>query len=35
MEVRRGDASQHRFLKTITQKLAEPDTMLEERIFCM
>ena len=29
MEVRRGDASQHRFLKTITQKLAEPDTMLE------
>ena len=29
MEVRRGDASQHRFLKTITQKFAAPDTMLE------
>ena len=28
MEVRRGDASQHRLLKT-TVKLAEPDTMLE------
>ena len=29
MEVRRGDASQHRFLKTITQKFAAPDTMLQ------
>ena len=29
LEVRRGDASQHRFLKTITQKLAEPDTVLQ------
>ena len=29
MEVRRGDALQHRFLKTITQKFAAPDTMLE------
>ena len=28
LEVRRGDASQHRFLKTITQKLAGPDTVL-------
>ena len=26
LEVRRGEASQHRFLKTITQKLAEPNT---------
>lgn len=30
LEVRRGDASQHRFLKTITQQLAEPDTVLQE-----
>ena len=29
LEVRRGDVSQHRFLKTITQKLADPDTVLE------
>ena len=29
LEVRRGEASQHRFLKTITQKLAEPDTILQ------
>ena len=29
MEVRRGDVSQHRFLKTITQKFAAPDTMLQ------
>ena len=29
MEVRRGDASQHRFLKTITQKFAAPDTVLQ------
>ena len=26
LEVRRGEASQHRFLKTVTQKLASPDT---------
>lgn len=26
LEVRRGEASQHKFLKTITQKLASPDT---------
>ena len=29
LEVRRGNASQHRFLKTITQKLAAPDTILQ------
>lgn len=29
LEVRRGDVSQQRFLKTITQKLAEPDTILQ------
>ncbi len=29
IEVRRGDASQHRFLKTITQKFAAPDTVLQ------
>ena len=29
LEVRRGDVSQHRFLKTITQKLADPNTVLE------
>ena len=29
LEVRRGEASQHRFLKTITQKLAEPNTILQ------
>lgn len=28
LEVRRGDLSRHRFLKTITQKLADPDTQL-------
>lgn len=28
LEVRRSDASQHRFLKTITQKLASPDTTI-------
>lgn len=26
LEVRRGEASQHKFLKTVTQKLASPDT---------
>ena len=29
LEVRRGDVSQHRFLKTITQKLADPTTTLQ------
>ena len=29
LEVRRGDISQHRFLKTITQKLADPETALQ------
>ena len=29
LEVRRGETSQHRFLKTITQKLAEPNTVLQ------
>ena len=29
LEVRRGDASQNRFLKTITQKLASPDTVMQ------
>ncbi len=29
LEVRRGDVSQHRFLKTITQKLADPGTVLQ------
>lgn len=29
LEVRRGDLSKHRFLKTITQKLAEPGTTLQ------
>ncbi len=28
-EVRRGQTSQHRFLKTVTQKLAEPNTVLQ------
>lgn len=28
LEVRRGDLSKHKFLKTITQKLADPDTQL-------
>ena len=28
IEVRRVDSSQHRFLKTITQKLASPDTTI-------
>ena len=31
LEVRRGDISQNRFLKTITQKLAEPDTVIQEQ----
>ena len=31
LEVRRGDISQNRFLKTITQKLAEPDTVMQEQ----
>ena len=31
LEVRRGDLSQNRFLKTITQKLAEPDTVMQEQ----
>ncbi len=30
LEVRRGDVSQHRFLKTITQKLADPTTTLQQ-----
>lgn len=30
LEVRRGDVSQHRFLKTITQKLADPSTVLQK-----
>ncbi len=29
LEVRRGDLSKNRFLKTITQKLADPDTTLQ------
>ncbi len=29
LEIRRGDAQNHRFLKTITQKLAEPDMPLQ------
>ena len=29
LEVRRGEASQHRFLKTVTQKLASADTVVE------
>ena len=29
LEVRRSDASQHRFLKTVTQQLAAPDTRLQ------
>lgn len=29
LEVRRGDVSQNRFLKTITQKLASPDTVMQ------
>ena len=31
LEGRRGDISQNRFLKTITQKLAEPDTVMQEQ----
>ena len=31
LEVRRGDVSQNRFLKTITQKLAEPNTVMQEQ----
>lgn len=30
LEVRRGEVSQHRFLKTVTQKLASPDTVIQE-----
>ncbi|MDO4163861.1 MAG: SLC13 family permease [Bacteroides sp.] len=30
LEVRRGEASQHRFLKTVTQKLASPDTVIQD-----
>lgn len=29
LEVRRGEGSQHRFLKTVTQKLASPDTVIQ------
>ena len=29
LEVRRGESSQHRFLKTVTQKLASPDTVIQ------
>ena len=29
LEIRRGDASRHKFLKTITQKLADPDTTIQ------
>ena len=29
LEVRRGEVSQHRFLKTVTQKLASADTVIE------
>ena len=29
LEVRRGEAGQHRFLKTVTQKLASPDTIIQ------
>lgn len=28
LEIRRGEANQHRFLKTVTQKLASPDTSI-------
>ena len=28
LEVRRGDLARHRFLKTVTQRLADPDTMM-------
>ena len=30
LEVRRGEASQHRFLKTVTQKMASPHTAIKE-----
>ena len=30
LEVRRGETAQHRFLKTVTQKLASPDTVIRE-----
>ena len=30
LEVRRGDSSKHRFLKTITQQLASADTVMQE-----
>ena len=30
LEVRRGETAQHRFLKTVTQKLASPDTVIKE-----
>jgi di/tricarboxylate transporter len=33
MEVRRGDASQHRFLKTITQKFAAPVLQVEDILY--
>ena len=29
LEIRRGDASRHKFLKTITQKLADPETIIQ------
>ena len=29
LEIRRGDASRHKFLKTITQKLADPETVIQ------
>ena len=29
LEIRRGDATKHKFLKTITQKLADPDTAIQ------
>ena len=30
LEVRRGEVAQHRFLKTVTQQLASPDTVIRE-----
>ncbi len=30
LEVRKGNTSQHRFLKTVTQKMADPQTVLQE-----
>lgn len=29
LEIRRGDASRHKFLRTITQKLADPETVIQ------